>query len=601
MAYRNRLGMIDEDDELERRRRADEVASFGMGSPDAWLEQQANRNPAWMRRQPDMSIGTFEAEQAPDMEIGLDEAEARPDMSFSEQETATAPDPLFRPDMTISLEEAEANRPQLRSQPMAAGYESEMQPRMSALMPRDGGIEGRWAEAENRALDRSGYGAEEEYGLGEGIRDFAPMAIGGTLDILLNKGRGLGELAAGGMQALSMENTRRDRAKQAAANDALAMRRQRQYDDQAGLRSGDQALGWANYAERVKTGQRLGERQDFDINPENPQAQAMSQHVEGLTGVDQSGLSVRQQGQAMPLARGVQELEIAPQKAAAVTRAELDTEHELAPRTAADAGMRGAAVEAITRPEKMITAAEERDIKNPALDSGGAPMLPQGIRDTTGKFAQLAQRNPDEALRTTNTVQDMTKLERLTGEMIKVRQAIDKIPLQGRTRNNPEFAALLGQWEENEGAYQAEYFRAQDRGAPQVYEDRRFQGQIGQPMTWEDGAGQPIAAFRSALTDQENLLKGRMAALQQRRAAFIEAKFGPQGDAAPSGGAQQRPDRLPVTGQKRADVPRVDDVISGGGKPRATRQPNGAWLIDGGDETYTEEEIQRLMRKGAIQ
>lgn len=102
-------------------------------------------------------------------------------------------------------------------------------PTMAALLPQgDPELDGRWRDAENAAIDRSGLGGEQSYGVGEGIRDFAPMAIGFGLDALLNKGRGLGTLAAGGMQALSSENSRRDRASQTAAQQALAIRRQRE-------------------------------------------------------------------------------------------------------------------------------------------------------------------------------------------------------------------------------------------------------------------------------------------------------------------------------------------------------------------------------------
>lgn len=608
MNYPRGLGLYDDEDELERRRQADALGGLNASSPDDWISQQADRNPAWMRKQPDMNFSLAEAEQAPDMHFGLDEAERAPDMTFGLDEAENAPDMDFslaeteRPDMQFSLAETErpdmsftladteqppaAMRLDARSQPVsqAAGFLDG--PRRAELGAIDTGdepnIEDEWGRAERTALQRSGYLGDDSYGAGEAIRDFAPMLIGGGLDLAFNKGRGLGNIAVGGAHALGEERERRDKQHGRAADDAIAIRRQRQYADQAGLRAGDQELGWANYAERVKQGTRLGEKQDFEINPNNPQAQAMDQHVKDLTGVDQSGLSVKQQGQAMPLARGVQELQNAPLRAAAVTRAESDTEHELAPRTAADAGDKAAEVEARARPEKMITAGEEKDLKNPAIDSGGAPLLPPGIRDTTGRFSQLALRNPEEATRTVNTVQDMTKLEGITGEMVKIRQAIDKIPMNGRTRNNPEFAKLLGAWDENEGAYQAEYFKAQDRGAPQIYEDKRFQGQIGQPMTLEDSVGQPIAALRSALTNQENLLKGRQQALQQRRQAFVEAKFGPQG-AAPSGvGGRQNlgpdaghPSNLGVTG-KPPPIPASAPAPSSNGKRMLTvESPDG--------------------------
>lgn len=101
-------------------------------------------------------------------------------------------------------------------------------PTLSALLPQsDPSLDSRWREAENSALDQSGYGGEQSYGIGEGLRDFAPMAIGGALDVLLNKGRGLGALTGGGMQALSMERARRQKGEQDAANYALRVKTQR--------------------------------------------------------------------------------------------------------------------------------------------------------------------------------------------------------------------------------------------------------------------------------------------------------------------------------------------------------------------------------------
>lgn len=604
---------FEDEDELERRRREDELASLTVSSPDAWIEQQAGRNPTWMRRQPDMAFSVAEAEGAPDMTIGLDEAEDRdpfarsvtpllaaggqPDMTFSVEETE-------RPDMVFSVAEAEGRR-----EPV---YQASTMPRgLGALggPARDPALDSGWRQAELGALSRSGYGGEQSYGLGEGLRDFAPMAIGGALDILLNKGRGLGVLTAGGMQALSMERARRQASERQAGEFALDARRQRGDDRAAELRAGESELGWANLGERMRTNARLEEMQRYNIDPRHPQALAMLEHVKRQTGVDQGGLSTKQQGQAMPLAGRVQELELAPQRARAVTQAELDVKHEMAPRTAQDEAMRGNVVEEGTRDAKLTTAGAERDLKNPAIDGGGAPILPQGIRDTNGKFAVLAQRNPDEAMRRVNTVQDMAKLVGITHELVKIRAAIDAIPLKGRTRNNPELATLLGQWEENEGAYQAEYFKAQDRGAPQAYEDKRFQGQIGAPMTWEDAAGKPLEAVKSALTNQAAMLEGRLAALQQRRAAIIEATFGPQGGGAAAPGGRpnygpdaSRPSNLGVTGGRRvSDTPAIPAMAppAGTSAPRAIPRPDGSFDIDG--ETYTEDEVQRLIRKGLVQ
>lgn len=124
----------------------------------------------------------------------------------------------FRRSAADDLDEGEAERED-------GSYASRL-PTLEALLPKpDPEMDERWREAENRELDRSAQGTH--YGVAEGIRDFAPMAIGGLLDALVNKGKGLGVLAAGGMQALSSEHSRRDAAQKNATQQALAIRRER--------------------------------------------------------------------------------------------------------------------------------------------------------------------------------------------------------------------------------------------------------------------------------------------------------------------------------------------------------------------------------------
>lgn len=119
---------------------------------------------------------------------------------------------------------------------VAAGmpYPDQARGTMAALLPREQPeLDQLWEGSERQALALANQGGS--YGVAEGIRDFAPMAVGGLLDILVNKGRGLGALAAGGMQALSREQSRRDERQQTAAKQALAMRQQR-------AAGGDQAI-----------------------------------------------------------------------------------------------------------------------------------------------------------------------------------------------------------------------------------------------------------------------------------------------------------------------------------------------------------------------
>ena len=100
-----------------------------------------------------------------------------------------------------------------------------MSAQLSALLPKpDREMDERWRAAENQALDRA---TPREYGAAEGVRDFAPMAVGSILDILVNKGKGLGAIAGAGMQALSAQDERRDKDRHEAANEALNIRRER--------------------------------------------------------------------------------------------------------------------------------------------------------------------------------------------------------------------------------------------------------------------------------------------------------------------------------------------------------------------------------------
>lgn len=100
-----------------------------------------------------------------------------------------------------------------------------MSAQLSALLPKpDPQMDERWRAAENQALDRA---TPHEYGVAEGVRDFAPMAVGSILDILVNKGKGLGAIAGAGMQALSAQDERRDKDRHEAANEALNIRRER--------------------------------------------------------------------------------------------------------------------------------------------------------------------------------------------------------------------------------------------------------------------------------------------------------------------------------------------------------------------------------------
>lgn len=257
------------------------MAGFNL---DDWLEEQARRNPQYMQRQPDMTFTPDEAENAPDMTIGLDEAQRgpapfKPDMSFAPQWMETS-QPSSRmsflpeqtespPSMDLTQDPEALDSPMFRqqmaqrSQPPAAGMPARggppMQNSLSSLLPqRDAEMDSRWRSAENTALDRSGYMGNQPYGAGEAVRDFAPMAVGGALDVLLNKGKGLGYLAGAGMQANAQTAATRQKEAQQAGDFAQAARQQREGHGLGAMRSAFEARQSAQF--------------DLMNNPEHPAA-----------------------------------------------------------------------------------------------------------------------------------------------------------------------------------------------------------------------------------------------------------------------------------------------------------------------------------------
>lgn len=189
----------------------------------------------------------------------------------------------------------------------------------SLLTPRDPEMESRWRGAEQQALDRSGFQGGQSYGAGEAVRDFAPMVIGGGLDILLNKGRGLGALAGAGMQANQIEEARRQKEAQSAGEFALRARGQREQQGSPELDAAykdAQMKNWIAQNDVARENLRLHTdqtglrktKQDYDLNPENPEAARRADVVQDLSGVNVSGMSNKGQGALSGLLSGNQRL-----------------------------------------------------------------------------------------------------------------------------------------------------------------------------------------------------------------------------------------------------------------------------------------------------
>ena len=517
---------------------------------------------------PDMVIGLDEAENAPDMTFSVEEAE-RPDMTFAPQWLTSEPTPtalpadppsmrISDPSMAISAPQPD---PEAERQYAASIAQQQQRPAFDpmSVRPLDPELDAQWRNAERTALSRSGYSGSQPYGFGEGVRDFAPMAIGAGLDIALNKGRGLGALFGGGMQALSGERSRRQAEAKNAGAFALDARNQRQDEMGASLRADDNALGWANLMERQSQNARLAEAQRYALDPNHPQAAAMRDYIAKLSGVDTTGLSTKQQGQGMPMATNVQELALAPHEAAAREQAVSDVRHENAPRAASDEVAKQIAVEQGTRQEKAISQQLTQDITNPQLQATGSARLPQGIADD-GRFQEIARRDPKLAGQIIQTYEDMVKLEGLSQELVPLRESIDKIPIQRRTRADKEFANLIGQWDDREGAYQAALFEAQNRGVPQSFEQTQYNRKIGAPMGWEDVPLSPVDAARAAVVNETEVLRGRSQSAKRTREQFVQKRFGPQGDPS-KGQAAQPPNTQPNSGYKYSVDPNSPTLL----------------------------------------
>jgi hypothetical protein len=461
------------------------------------------------------------------------------------------------PMMGLTRDPEALNSPMLRQQPAppppAAG--PSVRGSLAALItPRDQEMDSRWRGAEQQALDRSGYQGDQPYGAGEAVRDFAPMAVGGVLDALLNKGRGLGAIVGGGMQANQIEAARRQKEAQAAGDFALSSRNQREKQGQPELDAAyKQAMmerwlaederGRANIQGRNRGLDLRGEKQDYDINANNPEAQRAATIRQSLSGVDVSGMSNKGQGSLSGLLAGNQRFNDAGPIAGAQAQGRIDTELENEPDTTA----------AAARKETATTLANKA-ATNPRLDASGNPILPPGIDAAGSGYATLAQRNPEQAAAVAQTEQDIETLRQGQQNLAKIREQIDAIPLRDRTKNNPAFAQLYGQWQTDKGTYQTRLFQAQNRGVPQAFEQKQFDINVGDPQTWEDAATNPVAAGKSALTDQQAMMRGQAEAIGRTQQQFRQ-KWGfqpPQAQrpaavgSGPTTGAPGQPFNVPL-------------------------------------------------------
>lgn len=230
-----------------------------------------------LTQDPEALAGSAGVRPPPTMDLTQDPValQGSPDWQRMNQSRVDMRDELDNPppSMDLTRDPAALNSPMLQRQmaqrapqPPAAGLP--MQGSLSSLLPqRDSQMDSRWRTAENNALDSSGYMGDQKYGVGEAVRDFAPMAVGGALDVLINHGRGLksGAIIGAGMQANAQQQQNRDEEAKAAGSFALNARNQRASNSRANVASQTEA--------------RQQQMYDLQNNPDNPQAQTFREQI----------------------------------------------------------------------------------------------------------------------------------------------------------------------------------------------------------------------------------------------------------------------------------------------------------------------------------
>lgn len=315
-------------------------------------------------------------------------------MTFSPAEAEGAPD------MSFGIEETERGRSPIpamappRPPPMAAPPPQQQQPppfqargSLSSLVKQpDAEMDQRWREAEGNALSQSGYtGGGQSYGWGEAARDFLPMAAAGSLDVLVNKGQGLGQImqAAGDQNAIGEKN--RFAKSQAAGGFAQTARNQRESQKGSAMDAAYKDAQIQNWNEQRRLAQGNLDQRDIkqkfaetkarlEQDPNDPQALSMADQLAELTGMDVRGqLGARNIGRMMPVAGRQQQLQNAEPMADAKNRSDLNF---AAPQAAATQ---------VGAESGKLAAAPTTKAKNEAL--GEVPEVTKRNEDAQTKYA----------------------------------------------------------------------------------------------------------------------------------------------------------------------------------------------------------------------
>lgn len=438
-----------------------------------------------------------------------------------------------------------------------------LRPQLSALLPRDDEMDYRWRNAEQAALDKSGYLGSQSYGVGEAVRDFAPLAIGGTLDVLLNKGRGLGVLTGAAMEANATEAVRRQKQAQAAGDFALSARDQRESTRNGPLDAAykqAQIENWQAQDERARLnienrGRNTDLRavmQQYKLDPNNPEAVSKARLIQELSNVDMSGLSNAAQASLMSLLSGNQKLENAQPIAAASAQGRIDTELANEPATTA-AAARKAAAEASARTRATASAeradSSEEDIGNSEITD--PKVWASASRNTTsvGNANKIAA----AAAQFDQAMGDMSALQAKNGTMV--------MPSGDKSAYDAAQTAAIGGLTT---LFQTGVINEQEykRYIQRIPESGVSKGSVYGAITDKNVVGEQIAGTRG------ELLKIFDRGLGQYGRRYKAPSAQPQNSPSPAAGAG--PENLGVTGGRRiSDTPAIP---LGGGVSQARGQ-----------------------------
>lgn len=340
------------------------------------------------------------------------------------------------PDMDLTKDPEALNSPMLRAQqarqqpPPAAAYGGGMggPGKLSSLLgQRDPEMDSRWRSAEQNALSRSGYAGNQQYGAGEAVRDFAPMAVGGALDIFLNKGRGLGALAGAGMQANALQEKNRQTMASDAGKFAATARDQRESQGRAQL--------------GAITEQRQQQQFDLANNPDNPQTTALRESIyaqapdlkgtlDGLTYAQikqqqpainmhlRSNFTPQLASDAGDVAKGRKKGELSATDEHFPTR--LNQETDIAANTAQARN----AVDASFAPQRVGEAAAKETALNPIRLAGKEAEADAGVGAGSGnaghiKVEDVIRDNPNLNFKNPQGLQDKIRTRALTAKVFE--------------------------------------------------------------------------------------------------------------------------------------------------------------------------------------